>query len=127
MSNLLLIAAGGAIGAVSRHMTGQWALRALGPEWPYGTFLVNVIGGLLMGGFIGWLAQAGRADANALRAFFAVGILGGFTTFSAFSLDVVVMIERKQWFNALGYALGSVVLAVLALFVGLLIARRVFA
>ncbi|MEE2566909.1 fluoride efflux transporter CrcB [Hyphobacterium marinum] len=127
MTNLLLIAAGGAIGAVSRHLTGQWALRALGPEWPHGTFLVNVIGGLMMGGFIGWLSQAGRADANALRAFFAVGILGGFTTFSAFSLDVVVMIERKQWFNALGYTLGSVVLAVLALFVGLLIARRVFA
>lgn len=126
MTNLLLIAAGGAIGAVSRHLTGQWALRALGPEWPHGTLLVNVAGGLLMGVFIGWLAQAGRADANALRAFFAVGILGGFTTFSAFSLDIVVMIERKAWINAAGYALGSVVLAVLALFVGLLVARKVF-
>lgn len=126
MTNFLLIAAGGAIGAVSRHLTGQWALRALGPEWPYGTFLINIAGGLLMGVFIGWLSQAGRADANALRAFFAVGILGGFTTFSAFSLEVVLLIERKQWLNAFGYALGSVVLAVLALFVGLLIARKVF-
>jgi len=127
MTNLLLIAAGGAIGAVSRHLTGQWALRTLGPEWPHGTFLVNVVGGLAMGLFIGWLSQAARADANALRAFFAVGVLGGFTTFSAFSLDVVVMIERKAWLGALGYALGSVVLAVLALFVGLMIARKVFA
>jgi len=127
MTNLLLIAVGGAIGAVSRHLTGQWALRTLGPDWPHGTLMVNVVGGLLMGLFVGWLSQAGRADANALRAFFAVGVLGGFTTFSAFSLDVVVMIERKQIFGALGYALGSVVLAVAALFLGLVIARRVFA
>ena len=127
MTNLFLIAAGGAIGAVSRHLTGQWALRTLGPDWPHGTLMVNVAGGLLMGLFVGWLAVAERPDANALRAFFAVGVLGGFTTFSAFSLDVVVMIERKAWLGALGYALGSVVLAVLALFVGLMIARKVFA
>lgn len=126
MTNLLLIAAGGAIGAVSRHLTGQAFLRMAGPDWPYGTFAVNVIGGLLMGGFIGWLAQAGRADANELRAFFAVGILGGFTTFSAFSLDVVVMIERRAYGDAIGYVLASVILAILALFAGLMLARRVF-
>lgn len=127
MNNILLIAAGGALGAVSRHLTGQWFLRAIGPDWPYGTFAVNVIGGLIMGGFIGWLAQAGRADANELRAFFAVGVLGGFTTFSAFSLDVVVMIERRAYGDAIGYVAGSVILSILALFLGLLIARRVFA
>lgn len=127
MTNLLLIAAGGAIGAVGRHLTGQAFLRAVGPHWPYGTFAVNVIGGLLMGGLIGWLAQAGRADANELRAFFAVGILGGFTTFSAFSLDVVVMIERRAYGDAIGYVLASVILSILALFAGLMIARRLFA
>jgi len=127
MTNLLLIAAGGALGAVSRHLTGQFFLRVIGPDWPYGTFAVNVIGGLLMGGFIGWLAQAGRADANELRAFFAVGALGGFTTFSAFSLDAVVMIDRRQWVDAGIYISGSVVLSILALFVGMLLARRVFA
>ncbi|GJL98134.1 MAG: putative fluoride ion transporter CrcB [Hyphobacterium sp.] len=127
MNNILLIAAGGALGAVSRHLTGQFLLRAVGPDWPYGTFAVNVIGGLLMGGFIGWLAQAGRMDANELRAFFAVGLLGGFTTFSAFSLDVVVMIERRAYGDAAGYVTASVLLSILALFVGLLIARRVFA
>jgi fluoride exporter len=127
MNNILLIAAGGALGAVSRHLTGQWLLRAIGPDWPYGTFVVNVLGGLIMGGFIGWLAQAGRMDANELRAFFAVGLLGGFTTFSAFSLDVVVMIERRAYGDAIGYVAASVILSILALFVGLLIARRVFA
>ena len=60
MNQLLLIGLGGAIGAVSRHLFGQWTLRVIGPEWPYGTFGVNVIGGLVMGLFIGWLAGAGR-------------------------------------------------------------------
>lgn len=127
MTNILLIAAGGALGAVSRHLTGQFFLRTIGPDWPYGTFAVNVLGGLIMGGFIGWLAQAGRADANELRAFFAVGVLGGFTTFSAFSLDVVVMIERRAYGDAFGYVAASVILSILALFVGLMIARRIFA
>ena len=127
MNQLLLIGLGGAIGAVSRHLFGQWTLRVIGPEWPYGTFGVNVIGGLIMGLFIGWLAGAGRADANILRSFVAVGVLGGFTTFSAFSLDVVVMIERKAYAGALGYALASVIASVVALFVGLLIARRFIA
>lgn len=127
MSNILLIAVGGALGAVSRHLTGQALLRTIGPDWPYGTFAVNVLGGLILGGFIGWLAQAGRADANELRAFFAVGLLGGFTTFSAFSLDVVVMIERRAYGDALFYVSASVILSILALFVGLMMARRVFA
>jgi len=127
MNNILLIAMGGALGAVSRHLTGQALLRAIGPDWPYGTFAVNVIGGLILGGFIGWLAQAGRADANELRAFIAVGMLGGFTTFSAFSLDVVVMIERRAFGDAFFYVTASVILSILALFAGLLIARRIFA
>jgi CrcB protein len=127
MTNLLLIAAGGAIGAVGRHLTGQAFLRTVGPDWPWGAFTVNVLGGLIMGGFIGWLAQAGRADANELRAFFAVGVLGGFTTFSAFSLDAVVMIERRQWLEAFAYVSGSVLLSIVALFAGLMLARKVFA
>lgn len=127
MTNLFLIAAGGALGAVGRHLTGQFFLRAAGPDWPWGTFTVNVVGGLVMGGFVGWLAQAGRADANELRAFFAVGLLGGFTTFSAFSLDAVVMIERRQWMDALVYVSGSVALSILALFAGLMLARKVLA
>lgn len=126
MTNLLLIAAGGAIGAVSRHLIGQFFLRAVGSDWPYGTFVVNVLGGLILGAFVGWLSQAGRSDANELRAFFAVGVLGGFTTFSAFSLEAVVMIERRAWGDAALYVSASIVLSVLALFVGLLLARRLF-
>ncbi|MCW5725292.1 MAG: fluoride efflux transporter CrcB [Maricaulaceae bacterium] len=127
MGHVLLIAAGGAIGAVARHFAGAASLRLLGAGFPYGTLFVNVAGGLLLGLFVGWLSQAGRDDGGALRAFFAVGVLGGFTTFSAFSLELALMIERKSWMTAFGYAAGSVLLALGALFAGLLIARRVFA
>ena len=114
---------GGAIGAVSRHLFGQWTMRAIGPEWPYGTFGVNVIGGLLMGLFVGWLASAGRADANALRSFVAVGVLGGFTTFSAFSLDFALLWQRGDTGTALGYALISMAASIAALFAGLALMR----
>jgi CrcB protein len=126
MNHLLFIAAGGALGAVSRHLVNQAGLRWLGPEFPYGTFLVNVGGSLMIGLLVGWLAQAGRPDATEIRFALGVGFLGAFTTMSAFTLDVVVMAERKMLGLALAYASGTVVLSVLAVFAGLLIARRLF-
>ncbi|GGE51590.1 putative fluoride ion transporter CrcB [Marinicauda pacifica] len=126
MNHLLFIAAGGALGAVSRHLVNQAGLRWLGPEFPYGTFLVNVAGSLMIGLLVGWLAQAGRPDATEIRFALGVGFLGAFTTMSAFALDVVVMAERKMLGLALAYASGTVVLSVLAVFAGLLIARRLF-
>lgn len=126
MNHLLFIAAGGALGAVSRHLVNQAGLRWLGPEFPYGTFLVNVGGSLMIGLLVGWLAQAGRPDATEIRFALGVGFLGAFTTMSAFALDVVVMAERKMLALALAYASGTVVLSVLAVFAGLLIARRLF-
>ncbi|WP_375284374.1 fluoride efflux transporter CrcB [Marinicauda pacifica] len=126
MNHLLFIAAGGALGAVSRHLVNQAGLRWLGPEFPYGTFLVNVGGSLMIGLLVGWLAQAGRPDATEIRFALGVGFLGAFTTMSAFALDVVVMAERKMLGLALAYASGTVVLSVLAVFAGLLIARRLF-
>ena len=128
MTRLLLVALGGAIGASARYGLGLAAMRfAPNAAWPWGTFLANVVGGLLMGLLAGWLALRGGAEQETIRLFAAVGVLGGFTTFSAFSLETVLMIERRQWALAGGYVLLSAVLAVAALFVGLAIARKLFA
>lgn len=127
MIRLLLVAAGGALGASVRYGAGMLAQRlAPGAAWPWATFGVNVVGGLLMGLLAGWLGQRGQGG-DPMRLFAAVGLLGGFTTFSAFSLETALMIERREVALALGYATASVVLSVGALFVGLTIARRAFA
>lgn len=127
MQTLLLVAAGGATGSVLRYLLGVQATRALGHGWPYGTFTANVVGGLLMGVLAGWLALRGGADGEKWRVLLGVGVLGGFTTFSAYSLEVALMIERRAWGEAFAYSLGSVVLSVAALFAGLLLVRRFFA
>lgn len=124
MNQLLLIGAGAALGAISRHFVGHAALRLMGPGLPWGTFAVNIIGGLAMGLLVGWLAMVERADETSIRLLAAAGFLGGFTTFSAFSLELVMMVERRDYAMATGYALASVVIAVLALMAGLMIARR---
>ena len=124
MTRLLLIALGGAAGAVARHLVGGAALRLLGPGWPHGTFAVNVLGGLLMGLLAGWLALRGGGDQERWRLLLGVGLLGGFTTFSAFSLELALMIERRAWAAAAVYAASSVALSVGALFAGLWMARR---
>jgi len=125
MTRFLLVAAGGAIGSVARYGLGLAAGRLV-PDagWPLGTFAANVLGGLMMGLLVGWLTFRGGAQQEAVRLFAAVGVLGGFTTFSSYSLEAVQMIERRQIGLACAYVVGSVVLAVLALFVGLMIARR---
>ncbi|MEG1029538.1 MAG: fluoride efflux transporter CrcB [Brevundimonas sp.] len=123
----LLVAAGGALGAVARYGLGLTVGRlAPGSAWPWGTFTANIIGGLLMGLLAGWLALKAGAGQENIRLFAAVGVLGGFTTFSAFSLEVALMIERRELATAFVYAVGSVVLAIAALFVGLMIARKLF-
>lgn len=127
MDKVLLVAAGGAVGSVARYGLGVQTMRWWGAGWPYGTFGANVIGGLLMGLLVGWLALKGGADQERLRLLLAVGVLGGFTTFSSFSLETALMIERRAFGQAAGYVLASVVLATGALFVGLMIARKVFA
>ena len=127
MTRFLLVAIGGAIGSVARYglgvAAGRWAPNA---GWPVGTFAANVIGGLLMGLLVGWLAFRGGAQQEAVRLFAAVGVLGGFTTFSSYSLEAAQMIERRQIGLAAAYVIRSVVLAIGALFVGLMIARRAF-
>ncbi len=127
MDKVLLVALGGATGAVARYGLGVQALRLFGSGWPYGTFIANLLGGLLMGLLAGILAFKGEADQEKLRLLLGVGVLGGFTTFSAFSLETALMIERRAYGTAAGYAGASVLLSITALFVGLIVARRVFA
>lgn len=127
MEKLVLVALGGGAGAVARYLVGIQALKRLGMAWPYGTLSVNVIGGLLMGVLAGWLAYRGGADQERWRVLLGVGVLGGFTTFSAFSLETALMIQKRAYGQAFSYAGASVLLSVAALFLGLILARRVFA
>ena len=119
---LFLVMIGGALGSGARYLTGRLALALLGPSFPYGTLAVNLIGGLLMGLLVGLLARM-AGGGEPWRLFIGVGVLGGFTTFSSFSLDVVTLAERGALATALMYALVSVVGAIAALFAGLTIAR----
>ncbi|MBZ9704090.1 MULTISPECIES: fluoride efflux transporter CrcB [unclassified Mesorhizobium] len=121
MFNLLLVAAGGGIGAGVRHLTNMGSLRLVGPNYPWGTMAINIVGSFAMGLFIAALAR--RGGSNELRLFVATGILGGFTTFSAFSLDFATLWERGATLPAFGYALASVIGAIIALFLGLWLAR----
>lgn len=127
MEKVLLVAAGGAAGAVTRYALGVQALRIWGSAWPFGTFIANVSGGLLMGVLAGYLAHRGGADQERLRVLLGVGVLGGFTTFSAFSLETALMVQRRAYGQAFAYTSASVLLSISALFVGLLLARKVFA
>ena len=125
MIHLLLVALGGAIGAGCRHLVNLGSLRLFGPNYPVGTLTVNVAGGLLMGLLAGYFALRYAGGGQNLRLFLATGILGGFTTFSAFSLDAVLLWERGDIPGALGYVLLSVVLSIAALVAGLFIMRAV--
>ena len=120
---LLLVMLGGALGSGGRYLVGRAAVALGGVGFPAGTLAVNLVGGLLMGVLAGVLARTGASEA--WRLFLGVGVLGGFTTFSAFSLDVVSLYQRGAIAVALGYVLVSVVGSVVALFAGLSLVRAV--
>jgi len=122
MPHLLLVMLGGAIGAGFRYHVGRVALHQMGPGFPWGTWIVNLVGGLLMGVLAGVLARE-ASGGESLRLFLGVGVLGGFTTFSAFSLETFNMISRGQTLQAGAYALSSVAGSVLFLMFGLWLAR----
>lgn len=122
MQNVLLVAAGGAIGASLRHGVNVATFRLLGVTFPWGTLAINVAGCLAMGILVGTLARIADVP-NALRLFLATGVLGGFTTFSAFSLDFAVLWERGAQASAVGYAVASVAGSLAAVFAGLWLAR----
>jgi len=122
---VLMAAMGGAIGAAGRYLVGVSAMRLLGAGFPWGTLIVNVVGSLIMGLMIEAIALR-YSVSNEMRVFLATGILGGFTTFSAFSLDFATLIERKAQGLAVVYLGASVCLSILALFAGLALARTLF-
>lgn len=124
MNAILLVASGGAIGSVSRYLVGILMTRMFGAAFPYGTLTVNIAGGFLMGLFIELLTRHFDGSSE-LRLFVAIGILGGFTTFSSFSLDVVLLWQRGAVASAAIYVLASVFLSIGALFLGLWLARAV--
>lgn len=122
MQPTLLVMIGGAFGAMCRYQLGRLSFHLFGPGLPWGTLLANLIGGLAMGVLAGVLARA-IDNQESLRLLLGVGVLGGFTTFSAFSLETFGMIERGQVTLAVGYALLSVIGSVLALFLGVIAVR----
>jgi len=126
-TELVLVFLGGGTGSIARYLVGVQTLRLFGPGWPYGTFTVNVVGGLIMGALVGLLAHRGGADQERWRLLMAVGVLGGFTTFSSFSLEVALMIERRAYVTAAGYVTASAALAIGAVFLGLMMSRKLFA
>lgn len=127
MTAPLLVFLGGGAGAVARWAVGLGWLRLIGPQRPWGaTLLINLLGGLAMGALIAALAARGVPGGERLRLLLATGVLGGFTTFSTFSLETMLMIERRAYGLAIGYALASVVLSVAGVFIGVILARRVF-
>ena len=125
MYPFLLVGAGGAIGAMARYGFASFVGRLWPMSFPLATLLINIIGSLAMGLFVGLMARWLPAWQSDARLFVAVGILGGFTTFSSFSLDTIVLIERGEWLSAGAYVLLSVVLCLIGLYLGLLVTRGV--
>jgi CrcB protein len=118
----LIVFLGGGVGAAVRHGINLTAARALGTAFPYGTLIINITGSLLMGLIAGYFALKGDASQH-WRLFLTTGILGGYTTFSAFSLDAALLYERGEVSAAAIYVLASVALSIASLFAGLAIVR----
>lgn len=122
----LLVALGGGLGAWARFIVGRLWTMAIGPvrasEFPWSTLTVNILGSLAMGILVGWLARFG-SHGESTRLFLAVGVLGGFTTFSSFSLEIVLLAERGQLGQAAVYAAISVIAGIAGLAGGLMLMR----
>ena len=120
MLALAYVAFGGAVGSMARFIMVSFVGKYTSPDFPYGTLAVNVLGGLMLGLWVGSMAYMSPAKVKDLHLLFAVGALGGFTTFSAFSLDVILLVERGGMLQAVFYAVSSVLLSVVALYAGML-------
>ncbi len=126
MRLLILAIFGGAIGSGARHLVNISLTRALGPAFPWATLTVNVAGSFLMGFLVDMIMRRFGGSPE-MRTFLATGILGGFTTFSAFSLDISTLLGRGETLTALGYIFASVAISLFALYAGLALSRALFA
>lgn len=125
MQPYLWIAVGSALGGMARYWCTGVAARLFGDTFPWGTLLINILGSLVIGFFVALTGPEGRyvVEPN-IRLFVAVGLCGGFTTFSAFSLQTMVLMQEGEWLHAGGYILGSVLLCLLAVWLGHLLATQ---
>ena len=129
MVHFILIFIGGGFGAGMRYLCTSLALRLMGTSFPWGTLFVNIIGSFFMGIFFAWLSQQGEINPkwsidHELRSLVATGFLGGFTTFSAFSLDAAHLWNQGELIPAFSYVAGSVLIAIAALLAGIWIFRN---
>jgi fluoride exporter len=122
MPTIIWVAIGGAVGSAARYGVNVWSGRVLGAEFPWHTFIVNVAGCFAMGALVSLMALKLNVGPE-IRAFLTTGILGGFTTFSAFSLDFALLVERKTYGAAVAYGAGSVALSLIAVFAGMYLVR----
>lgn len=122
MNAIFPVMVGGAVGAGARHLIGQLMLARLGPGFPWWTLSINIAGSLAMGVLIGWFARSGGSEAA--RLFLSVGILGGFTTFSSFSMEFWLLFERGQLAQAAAYVLASVLIGIAACGAGMFAMRQ---
>lgn len=120
--NMLLVAAGGAFGSVCRYLVGLWALRQFGPGFPWGTLAVNIVGSFAIG-LLSEVIIRRLGGSVEMRLLLITGTLGGFTTFSAFSLDFVALLERSGAALGATYVIASVAISLAAVFVGLALGR----
>jgi CrcB protein len=125
LANVLAVALGGALGSVGRFLVGVGATKLFGFSFPWGTLIINVVGSFALGIFAEMFALK-LSESEAVRAFLTIGICGGFTTFSTFSLDAVTLMNRGATLAALLYAIASVVLSIAGLYAGLRLTRMAF-
>ncbi len=125
MLNIALVALGGAIGSVARYLVAVWSARLAGPGFPWGTLTVNIVGAFLIGLTVEVIAR--RFDASAeMRVFLVTGVIGGFTTWSSFTLDAVALFERGDLGLSALYLASSLVVSFAAIFAGLALGRALF-
>lgn len=124
-----LVAAGGAFGAMARYQLGGWVTNMLSPHptdtFPWATLSINLVGSLAMGALVGWLARGSVSaqTAESMRLLIGVGLLGGFTTFSAFSAELITLIHRGQILQSLAYGSTSLIAGMAAVVIGLVVAQ----
>jgi fluoride exporter len=125
MEHAAYVVLGGGLGSLLRYLTGIMAIRLFGPFLPWGTFTVNIVGSFFIGLLMEWIARKLNASAD-MQLFLVTGVMGGFTTFSSFSLDVISLAERGELLWAMVYVLATVGLGIVAVFGGLAVGRAIF-